>query len=71
MFPRMRVVAGCPPVHQQDQALPASLGRAELDDLLAHRDDLNSDLQSIINARTEGWGIDHPSVPGGVVGFLG
>lgn len=38
--------------------LRSLLGRAELDDLLAHREDLNSDLQSIINARTDGWGID-------------
>lgn len=38
--------------------LRSLLGRAELDDLLAHREDLNSDLQTIINSRTDGWGID-------------
>lgn len=38
--------------------LRSLLGRASLDDLLAHRESLNSDLQSIINSRTSEWGIE-------------
>lgn len=38
--------------------LRSLLGRVDLDTLLAHRDDLNSDLQSIIDARTRPWGIE-------------
>ena len=33
------------------------LGRADLDNLLAHREDLNSDLRTIIEIQTEPWGI--------------
>ncbi|KBZ60862.1 slipin family protein [Mycobacterium colombiense] len=38
--------------------LRSLLGRADLDTLLAHRKDLNSDLQSIIEAQTQPWGIE-------------
>ena len=34
------------------------LGRADLDTLLAHREDLNSDLRSIIEKQTEPWGVE-------------
>lgn len=37
--------------------LRSLLGRADLDNLLAHREDLNSDLQEIVNSRTQPWGI--------------
>ena len=37
--------------------LRSLLGRVDLDTLLAHRDDLNADLQSIIDSRTRPWGI--------------
>jgi regulator of protease activity HflC (stomatin/prohibitin superfamily) len=33
------------------------LGQSELDELLAHRTKINSDLQSIIDEHTEGWGV--------------
>ncbi|WP_420869042.1 SPFH domain-containing protein [Corynebacterium phoceense] len=33
------------------------LGRADLDDLLAHREELNEDLATIINGQTERWGV--------------
>ena len=35
--------------------LRSLLGRVDLDTLLAHRDDLNADLQSIIDSRTRPW----------------
>lgn len=38
--------------------LRSLLGRVDLDTLLAHREDLNSDLQSIIDSRTRPWGIE-------------
>lgn len=38
--------------------LRSLLGRADLDNLLAHREDLNSDLQEIVNSRTAPWGIE-------------
>lgn len=38
--------------------LRSLLGRVDLDTLLAHRDDLNADLQSIIDSRTRPWGIE-------------
>jgi regulator of protease activity HflC (stomatin/prohibitin superfamily) len=38
--------------------LRSLLGRADLDDLLAHREDLNSDLRTIIDKQTEPWGVD-------------
>jgi regulator of protease activity HflC (stomatin/prohibitin superfamily) len=37
--------------------LRSLLGRADLDTLLAHREDLNSDLRTIIEKMTEPWGI--------------
>ncbi len=38
--------------------LRSLLGRADLDTLLAHRDDLNEDLRSIIDKQTAPWGIE-------------
>ena len=38
--------------------LRSLLGRADLDTLLAHREDLNEDLRKIIDTQTEPWGID-------------
>jgi regulator of protease activity HflC (stomatin/prohibitin superfamily) len=37
--------------------LRSLLGRADLDTLLAHREDLNRDLQSIIEKQTAPWGV--------------
>lgn len=37
--------------------LRSVVGRADLDTLLAHRDDLNEDLAQNINAQTEPWGV--------------
>lgn len=37
--------------------LRSLLGRANLDDLLAHREELNEDLATIINGQTERWGV--------------
>lgn len=37
--------------------LRSLLGRADLDTLLAHREDLNSDLRAIIEKQTAPWGI--------------
>ena len=37
--------------------LRSLLGRADLDTLLAHREDLNSDLRMIIEKMTEPWGV--------------
>ncbi len=37
--------------------LRSVLGQAELDDLLAHRDQLNERLQEILDTHTESWGI--------------
>lgn len=38
--------------------LRSLLGRASLDDLLAHRDELNEDLRRIINGQTHRWGVE-------------
>lgn len=38
-------------------SLRSVLGQSDLDDLLAHRDDINSRLQQIIDEQTEPWGI--------------
>ena len=38
--------------------LRSLLGRVDLDTLLAHRDDLNRDLQTIIEKQTQPWGIE-------------
>nr|WP_039885911.1 slipin family protein [Corynebacterium accolens] len=37
--------------------LRSLLGRVSLDDLLAHREELNEDLAEIINGQTERWGV--------------
>jgi len=37
--------------------LRSLLGRASLDDLLAHREELNEDVAAIINGQTERWGV--------------
>ena len=37
--------------------LRSILGKAELDDLLAHREELNDQLQSVIDELTEPWGV--------------
>ncbi len=37
--------------------LRAVLGKHELDDMLSKRDQLNADLQELLDATTEGWGI--------------
>jgi len=42
--------------------LRSVLGQAELDDLLAHRDKINNDLQQIIDNHTDPWGIKVASV---------
>lgn len=33
------------------------LGKHELDDMLAHRDQLNKDIQEMLDRKTDGWGI--------------
>ena len=38
--------------------LRSLLGRADLDTLLAHREDLNSDLRTIIEKMTQPWGVE-------------
>lgn len=42
--------------------LRSVLGEVELDDLLAHRDQLNQRIQTIIDERTEPWGVKVVSV---------
>ncbi len=42
--------------------LRSVLGQAELDELLAERDKINTELQSIIDAHTDPWGIKVSSV---------
>ncbi|MCL5262780.1 MAG: slipin family protein [Acidobacteria bacterium] len=42
--------------------LRSVLGEVELDDLLAHRDQLNQRIQAIIDERTEPWGVKVVSV---------
>ena len=37
--------------------LRSVLGKHELDDMLAKRDELNKDIQVILDAATEGWGV--------------
>ncbi|ABO23651.1 slipin family protein [Shewanella loihica] len=37
--------------------LRSVLGQHELDEMLANRDMLNTDIQSILDSRTDGWGI--------------
>lgn len=38
--------------------LRSVLGRADLDTLLAHREELNTDLREIIEVQTHPWGVD-------------
>ena len=38
-------------------ALRSVLGKHELDDMLAKRDELNNDIQKILDKATEGWGV--------------
>lgn len=38
--------------------LRSLLGRVDLDNLLAHRDDLNRDLQTVIEKQTKPWGVE-------------
>ena len=38
--------------------LRSLLGRVDLDTLLAHRDELNQELRSVIDTQTEPWGIE-------------
>ena len=38
--------------------LRSLLGRADLDTLLAHREDLNEDLRKVIDQQTEPWGVE-------------
>ena len=38
--------------------LRSLLGRADLDTLLAHREDLNQDLRTIIEKQTKDWGVE-------------
>ncbi|GAA3032507.1 slipin family protein [Gordonia defluvii] len=38
--------------------LRSLLGRADLDTLLAHREDLNADLRAIIESQTRAWGVE-------------
>ncbi|MCV7257532.1 slipin family protein [Mycobacterium shimoidei] len=38
--------------------LRSLLGRADLDTLLAHREDLNNDLRAIIEKQTQPWGVE-------------
>ena len=42
--------------------LRSVLGQSELDDLLAHRDQINDHLQRLIDEQTEAWGIKVTSV---------
>lgn len=37
--------------------LPAVLGKHELDDILAERERLNLDIQNVLDAQTDAWGI--------------
>lgn len=42
--------------------LRAVIGRTDLDDILAHRDDINEEVRRILDVRTEQWGIDISAV---------
>ena len=42
--------------------LRAVLGKHELDDMLAEREQLNSDIQQVLDAQTDAWGIKVPNV---------
>lgn len=43
-------------------SLRSVVGRADLDTLLAHRDDLNNDLRRNLDAQTAPWGVEVPVV---------
>jgi regulator of protease activity HflC (stomatin/prohibitin superfamily) len=38
------------------------IGRTDLDDILAHRDEINEEVRNLLDARTEQWGIDISAV---------
>ena len=40
----------------------AVLGKMELDDILAHRDAINSEVRNILDTRTEQWGVEISAV---------
>jgi regulator of protease activity HflC (stomatin/prohibitin superfamily) len=42
--------------------LRAVIGRTDLDDILAHRDEINEEVRNLLDARTEQWGIDISAV---------
>src|SRR3954453_19297936 len=42
--------------------LRAVLGKMELDDILAHRDAINSEVRGILDTRTEQWGVEISAV---------
>ncbi|TIR44447.1 MAG: slipin family protein, partial [Mesorhizobium sp.] len=42
--------------------LRSVLGKHELDEMLAERDKLNSDIQDILDQRTDAWGIKGPGL---------
>jgi regulator of protease activity HflC (stomatin/prohibitin superfamily) len=42
--------------------LRAVLGKMDLDDILAHRDAINTDLRTILDTRTEQWGVEISAV---------
>src|SRR5262245_8704073 len=42
--------------------LRAVLGKMELDDILAHRDRINNEVRTILDTRTEQWGVEISAV---------
>ena len=42
--------------------LRAVLGKMDLDEILAHRDAINSEVRSILDTRTEQWGVEISAV---------
>ena len=42
--------------------LRAVLGKMDLDEILAHRDAINSEIRSILDTRTEQWGVEISAV---------
>src|SRR5690606_16988679 len=42
--------------------LRAVIGRMDLDDILAHRDEINDEVRSILDQRTEQWGVEISAV---------
>src|SRR5690606_17137967 len=43
--------------HLEQPALRAVLGKQDLDDMLAERERLNDDIQQVLDAQTDAWGI--------------